>query len=510
MDAVSTIDAAPTLLPAVAPRGLADATIDRRLEFIEHISPRDGHVPLWRVPVSETEQVRAASAAARHALGEWAGWPRERRSELLLTVAERVAADAPGLVRQIAIETGKPICDARQELIFAIALLRATARARDDADLGGGPGWTVRRRPQGVVAMITPWNNPLAIPLGKLAPALLHGNTVVWKPAPAGAAVALQTLELLHQAGLPPGTVTLVQGNHVTAERLIADPTVDAVTLTGSSAAGRAAQRLCVARQVPFQGELGGNNPAIVWSDANLADAAAQVAQGGFGSAGQRCTANRRVIVDHDCYRAFLKALQKATEALTWGDPLDDSTQVGPVISAEALCRISGVVDRARATGARVICVHRASGQAAELAERGCYYPPALVCCDDPAAEIVQEETFGPVIVVQRASGWGQAMKLCNGVSQGLVAALFSGSVERQQRFLSEARAGLLKINASTAGAAAAAPFGGWKASGVGPAEHGVADVEFYTRFQTIYQNETIANGRERQAVRPPAIPGQD
>jgi acyl-CoA reductase-like NAD-dependent aldehyde dehydrogenase len=288
-------------------------------------------------------------------------------------------------------------------------------------------------------------------------------------------------------AGLPANVVTLVQGDGTTAETLMADRNVDAVTLTGSLAAGHAAQTICAGRCAPFQGELGGNNAAIVWSDADLRFAARCVARGGFGSAGQRCTANRRLIVEETCYPEFLQALRDATATMPWGDPLDEETEVGPVISSAALRRIAAVIERAGAAGHDVISPHRDSRSADELLRRGWYVPPTLICCDDPAAEIVQEETFGPVVVIQRAKDWEHAIALCNGVRQGLAAAVFTDSLERQQRFLAEARAGLLKINASTAGAAPDAPFCGWQTSGVGPPEHGAADIEFYTRSQTIY-----------------------
>jgi aldehyde dehydrogenase (NAD+) len=293
-------------------------------------------------------------------------------------------------------------------------------------------------------------------------------------------------------AGLPPGIVNLVHGDRGTAEHLLSDPNIDGATLTGSSRAGFAAQVICMRRRIPFQGELGGNNAAIVWSDADLGQAAALIALGGFGSAGQRCTATRRVIVDRECSGKFLDQFQEAVSELSWGDPLNERTRVGPVISKDALRRIAGVVDRARAAGATVLTPH-ASAFPAEVGPGGFYFPPTIVCCRDPAAEIVLEETFGPVVVVQEANSWEHALDLCNGVSQGLVASLFSSSAGHAREFLAEARAGLLKINTPTAGAAADAPFCGWKGSGVGPPEHGVADIEFYSRWQTVYRSETQA-----------------
>ena len=324
-------------------------------------------------------------------------------------------------------------------------------------------------------------------------PALLYGNAVVWKPAPAGSGIALDVLRLLGDAGVPRGTVTLVCGDHATAEHLLASPLVDAVSLTGSSAVGTCAQAICAARRIPLQAELGGNNAAIVWSDADLDDAALKLAAGAFGSAGQRCTANRRVIVDAHCADALLSRLRAATDALPWGDPLDDATRVGPLVSAAACARVAGVVERARANGAEVWTAPAHAARAAALGAAGAYHPPAIVRADDPSAEIVQEETFGPVAVVQVAPSWDAALRLLNGVPQGLVAALFSASDERRASFLDEARAGILKIGSATAGVGAETPFSGWKSSGVGPPEHGSGDPEFYTRAQAVYVDDTAA-----------------
>jgi acyl-CoA reductase-like NAD-dependent aldehyde dehydrogenase len=368
-----------------------------------------------------------------------------------------------------------------------VGLLRAALPwAPDSEPASRGAGWAAYRRPQGVIAAITPWNNPLAIPLGKLAPALLFGNTVAWKPAIPGAGIAQRVFELLEDCGCPLGAVTLLQGDHTTAERLISDPGIDAVTLTGSSGAGYAAQVLCARRRIPLQAELGGNNGVIVWGDADLEKTARMLAIGAFGSAGQRCTAARRLIVDTACFGTFLEPFVTAVRALKWGDPLDEATEIGPVISPASRQRIEELVDRARAAGAEVLAPH---GPRPEAVGTGCYVPPTIVVCGDPVAEIVQEETFGPVAVIQRAGDWDEALALCNGVRQGLVASLFSRSESRQQDFLAKAQAGMLKINAAPEGAAPDAPFCAWKESGVGPPEHGLTDRDFYCRYQTVYQS---------------------
>jgi acyl-CoA reductase-like NAD-dependent aldehyde dehydrogenase len=340
--------------------------------------------------------------------------------------------------------------------------------------------------PLGTIAQITPFNNPLAVPLGKLAPALRFGNSVIWKPSPHASRVAEGVVALLEKAGCPRGRVILREGGVDEAVALMDDPAVAAVSLTGSSEAGFAAQAICARRRIPLQAELGGNNAAIVWNDCDLPKAAAAIAEAGFGAAGQRCTANRRVVVDETCAARFFAELEAATAALEIGDPADARVTIGPLVSAAALDR----VDAALELSAEVGEIHQPTRDR-ELIRRmrasGPYLAPALVRCEDPAAEIVQEETFGPVIVVQRAEGFDRALDLLNGVRQGLVASLFSSSTELRQRFLREADAGVLKINRATADVGVEAPFGGRKASGVGPPEHGPANESFYTRFQAIY-----------------------
>ena len=477
-------------LPAAVVRGVArDA--DDGAPALPHECPSECGRVLWEVPVAGARAIDAATEAARAAGAAWRTSAPDERLALADRVAAVVAREREALARRMALEIGKPLADARAEVDFALALIRA-ARARAAALFARGEPAPAahgaeRRRPLGTVALVTPWNVPLAIPLGKLLPALLYGNAVVWKPAPAGSGVALEVLRLLGEAGVPPDAVSLVCGDHTTAERLMAHADVDAVSLTGSSAVGTCAQAICAARRVPLQAELGGNNAAIVWSDCDLDDAAAKLAAGAFGSAGQRCTASRRVVVDARCVDDFVDRLAAATGALAWGDPLDPATRVGPLVSVAACERVAGVVERARACGARVLTAPEHAARADALERRGAYLPPRIVRCDDPQAEIVQEETFGPVLVVQPAASFDAALALLNGVPQGLAAALFSNAPERRARFLDEARAGILKVGTASAGVGAETPFAGWKASGVGPAEHGTGDPEFYTRPQAVY-----------------------
>jgi acyl-CoA reductase-like NAD-dependent aldehyde dehydrogenase len=365
-------------------------------------------------------------------------------------------------------------------------MLRAVAR-RAAAAHNGSAATEVRRRPLGVVATVTPWNNPIYIPLGKIAPALMFGNAVAWKPAPPALSVSERLAALIEGAGLPPGTLGVISGGRRAAQALMADPDIDAVSLTGSSPTGFAAQEICARRRIPLQAELGGNNAALVWEDADLEHAAREIAEGAFGLAGQRCTANRRVIVHRARGPELLELLERLTAALSWGDPRRADTRVGPLVSAGERDRVAGLVSRAAGAGEPIVVPHGDRAPTVDGFE-GRWYPPTIVPCEDPSHEIVQEESFGPVLVVQAADHWEQAMALVNGVRQGLVAALFSSSPEPAARFLDEAEAGILKLNRSTADADVDVPFGGWKSSGVGPPEHGGFDRDFYTRPQVVYR----------------------
>jgi len=244
---------------------------------------------------------------------------------------------------------------------------------------------------------------------------------------------------------------------------------------------------------IPLQAELSGNNAAIVWDDADLAHAAGQIAWGAFGFAGQRCTANRRVILHAPLFERLLKELKAAGERLVWGDPLETSTDIGPVIHLAKRDETAALVMRAESDDRvhRVERLQQTRAQESWIAT-GAYAQPAIICCDHPDHVIVREETMSPLLIVQRAENFDHALALCNGVRHGLAATLFSQEPELRQKFLNEAKAGILKFNSSTAGVDVSLPFGGWKASGIGPPEHGEGDRLFYTRMQAVYGAESL------------------
>jgi len=455
---------------------------------LAHHSPRVTREILFEVPIANAHETAAATAAAKEFQLDWLQTSLSARQTILETVARRLDATALELARQMALEIGKPISHGTEEVRRAAAnirdvIQRATASPLEKRETAG----VVRYQPVGVIALISPWNNPVAIPIGKIAPALIYGNTVVWKPSPAANHIAEHVLNLLRDCGVPEKALQILTGDATAAQHLAADNNISAVTFTGSAAGGHAIQEICARRFLPLQAELSGNNAAIIWDDANLPDAAAQVTWGAFGFAGQRCTANRRVIVPAAQLENFLREAKASAERLVWGDPLQNETDIGPVISQSKRDDTAALIARATAEGAhRILFLHETLAQESWI-PAGAYAQPVIVCCDQPDHVLVKEETMSPLLIVQPANDFEHALALCNGVRHGLIAALFSPSPDRQKQFLENAQAGILKLNSCTAGVDVTLPFGGWKESSVGPAEHGEADRLFYTRTQSVY-----------------------
>ena len=429
---------------------------------LTHYSPRDIQKLLWKIPIATKSVISKVCSLGSTVIQDWQNTSIAQRVNILDNLAFLLVEEKESLATQLATELGKPITSAEGEVDRAIALLREVIKYQDEPlEYQVTEKVKYRYQPLGLIALITPWNNPLAIPIGKIAPALLYGNNLVWKPAPAGSAIALKLLELLQKAGCPDGVVNVVLGDRHTATILMKDPNMNAVSLSGSSNAGYTAQAICASRRIPLQAELGGNNGAIVWSDCDLETTAKEIILGAFSFAGQRCTANRRVIVQNYCYNQFLNYLRSELEKLNWGDPLDSKTNIGPLVSSNHYQRVANIVERAKKSNLDMYSL-----PLLESLKKGNYYPPTIICCDNYHHEIVEEETFGPVLVVQKAHSWSEAISLCNGVKQGLVAALFSESPLLQKSFLNQIQAGVLKLNKSTADVDVDVPFGGWKTSG--------------------------------------------
>ncbi|OAN51300.1 aldehyde dehydrogenase family protein [Magnetospirillum moscoviense] len=432
-------------------------------------------------PAAENGEWAAVERTGRDA-DEWPLTPPRRRVDMLrrwrAILEERRDLIIAGMVDEIA----KPLGDASEEFDRALAHIDDAAELALQESEAVTDGVRVRYRPVGRVALITPWNNPLAIPVGKIAPALAFGNTVVWKPSPYATRTARALLTCLRDTGaLPDHVVTLLEGDAETARRLMLDESIDAVSLTGGPASGRLATALCAIGGKPLQAELGGNNAHVVLEGADPAMIAGSLARGAFGFSGQRCTAVRRVIVVDSVYCEFLRAFVGAAEALAVGLPDRPGTIIGPHL---APVRVQALVEGALVEGARLV-----TGGRCHADVPGAFLPTILEC-NDPDLDIVQQESFAPIVVMLRARGADDALRLANAVPQGLLAGVSGGTPQERQSFLDGIEAGIVRmggpprINAS-------APFGGWKESGRGCPEHGRWDREFYTRPQAIYDEVT-------------------
>jgi alpha-ketoglutaric semialdehyde dehydrogenase len=445
--------------------------------------------------VAEVRLVDAPGAAqavqaARHALAGWRTTPPPARGEVLRRAADRLEARAAEIGHELAREEGKTLAEAVGETRRAVAILRYFAGQTLEPDGETYPSASpltllyARREPVGVVLAITPWNFPIAIPAWKIAPALAYGNTVVWKPAELTPLTSVRLVEALREAGLPDGALNLVLGRGSEVGDALTDHRdVDAITFTGSNPVGRAIQRRAVERGARVQLEMGGKNPAVVLADADLDLATEQVARGAFLSAGQKCTATSRVIVDRAVLEPLAERLAGVARAWRLGDPLDPETQVGPVVSRPALESILAYLERGRADGGSYL----AGGGRAERLGDGFYVEPSVIADLPPSSPLVREEIFGPVVAMLPADGFDDALAQANDTVFGLSASLFTRDLGAALRFAQEARAGVVKINQESAGLELQVPFGGMKESSSGSREQGKVARDFFTQWRTVY-----------------------
>jgi alpha-ketoglutaric semialdehyde dehydrogenase len=443
---------------------------------------------LWEVPLGTGTEVEEAARVGEEAGRDWATIDPLARAEFLDRWAGELERRRRRFTDLMVREVGKPRRAAEEEIGRAVAHARIAAElARDPAQsLRVAPGVVAVQRPLGVVGLVTPWNNPLAIPVGKIAPALAFGNTVVLKPAPQASAMALAIIESLNDVGLPHGVVNLVLGDAATALTLCREPRVAAISVTGSIATGRAVAAICAESMKPLQAELGGNNAAIVLEDADLEDVVAGLMQAAFGFAGQRCTAIRRFVVQRTCCARFETLAREAARGLANGQPDAPATVVGPLICADKRDRLIAAIQRAAADGARLVT---GGDVPADLAH-GAWLAPALLADVTARSRIAQEETFGPLAVILPAADLEEALAIANGVEQGLVMSVHTRDEEARRRVRYAAQAGIVQLASGPLAVHPKAPFSGWKASGLGPPEHGIWDAAFYTRTQAVYADE--------------------
>jgi aldehyde dehydrogenase (NAD+) len=443
-------------------------------------------------PSAGREDAAQAAEAAARAFPGWARTPMPKRGEILLKAAGLLEQRLDEVAEALTREEGKTLAESKGEVARGVSLFRYYAgealQPTGEIYPSASPTTVLyaERVPLGTVALITPWNFPVAIPAWKIAPALAFGNTVVFKPAELTPLTAWHLADVLEKAGLPPGVLNLVVGKgSQVGQALVESPHVKAISFTGSNAVGTKLATQCVERGIKFQLEMGGKNPVIVLQDADLDKAVELTIAGAMLSAGQKCTATSRVIVERGVLGPFRDRLTARASALKVGDGMKPDTYMGPLVSADAEKTVLEYIEIGRQEGARVL----AGGGKLTGGDydRGFYVAPTVFDGVRPDMRIAQEEIFGPVVGLIEASGFDEAVALANQSRFGLSASVVTRDLGLAMRFIREIEAGIVHVNSQTAGAEPQVPFGGFKHSSSGSREQGKAARDFFTQIKTVY-----------------------
>jgi aldehyde dehydrogenase (NAD+) len=441
--------------------------------------------------------VSAAVEAAQRAFPGWRGTPMVKRGDILYKAANLLEARLEEVAEAMTREEGKTLPEARGETARGVAILRYYAGEASQPDGEVYPTALpnrmlyTKREPVGVIGLITPWNFPIAIPIWKIAPALVYGNTVIFKPAELTPLTAWHIVDVLTQAGLPKGVLNLVSGSgRIAGSALVANPVVKAMSFTGSNGVGREIQRKMMERGGKAQLEMGGKNPVVVLDDANLDLGVEMVTRGAMKSTGQKCTATSRVFVQKGIYRQFSEALVERVKSLRVGDGMDANTYLGPAVSHDQQQTVLEYLQIGQQEGAKV----GAGGTVLTggIYDKGFYVQPTVFLDADVNSRLMQEEIFGPVVALSAVDTLDDAIEAANGVPFGLSAAIVSQDIGKIMRFVDGIQAGLVHVNDETAGAEPQVPFGGFKESSSHSREQGKAAREFYTQIKTIYMDYPV------------------
>ena len=342
------------------------------------------------------------------------------------------------------------------------------------------------RRPLGVVGIITPWNFPIAIPAWKIAPALICGNTLVFKPASSTPLAATMLVKLFEDAGLPPGVLNLITGpGALVGNTLVAHPLVKGISFTGSTVIGSNIYTDGAKTLKKVQCEMGGKNAVIVLSDADMDKTLGGIVQGAFGSTGQRCTATSRAIVEDSIYEPFMEQLISRTRNLKLGDGMDPEVDVSPVASQYQFAKVMEYIGIGAEEGAELAYGgHAVTGG---RFDEGHYIEPTIFTEVEPSMRIAQEEIFGPVLTVFKAKDLDKAIDIVNGVKFGLSSSIYTKDLTQAFRYVEQVEAGIVHVNAPTLGGEVHLPFGGLKASGAGAREQGTEAINFFSEVISVY-----------------------
>lgn len=460
-------------------------------DVIESVNPAATDEVIGEIPAASREQARRAIEAAAHASEEWATRTPDDRDALLYDVADLIEEQRDELAETMTREEGKPISSSLAEVSRTAEMFRYFAgdarRATGDTVPSNDPNtftYTLRE-PLGVVSLITPWNFPVGTPGWKLAPALAAGNAVVFKPSSVTPMTGKHLTKLLVDAGVPDGVVNFLVGSGSTVgAEMTENDLVDGISFTGSTNVGRMIGETAGRRGIPFQTEMGGNNPLVVLPDADLEAAVDATVRGAFGGTGQACTATSRALVHEDLHEEFTDWLIERTEALKIGPGMDDP-DMGPVAHGNQLETNLEYVDVGEREGAELLT----GGKRVDDRENGYFMAPTVFGNVESEMRIAQEEVFGPFLAVMSFSEFDQAVELANDVEYGLSASVFTQDMARSRQFVQAVEAGVVKVNGTTSGSDIQMPFGGMKASSSETyKELGQHIYQFYTHEKAVYQ----------------------
>ena len=457
---------------------------------LTNINPSDTEDCVGEYAIASPSQVEDAITASREAFPTWSTTGIQQRHEILDRIGQKILDRKQELGYLLAREEGKTLPEGIGEVVragqifkfFAGEVLHNSGQLLDS--VRPGLEVSISREALGVVALITPWNFPIAIPAWKIAPALAYGNCVVFKPAEAVPGCAHALAEIIAEAGIPDGVFNLVMGpGSDIGPQLVNDPRVDGISFTGSVATGRSVANAAVSRMAKVQLEMGGKNPLLVLDDADLSTAVNCAIQGAYYSTGQRCTASSRLIVTDGIYEQFMDTMLAQLSTLNIDHALKQGTHIGPVIDDRQLQKNLSYVEIGRQEGAELAF----GGQRLDRETSGFYMAPALFTETSPDMRINREEIFGPIASVLRAKDYDEALALANDTELGLSAGIVTTSLKHASHFKRHVQAGMAMVNVPTAGVDYHVPFGGRKGSSYGSREQGSYAREFYTTVKTAY-----------------------
>jgi aldehyde dehydrogenase (NAD+) len=461
-------------------------------ELFENRNPADVDDLIGVFQKSTRRDVEQAIDAARRAYETWRLVPAPRRAEVLFRAAQLMTDRKEALARDMTREMGKVLAETRgdvQEAIDMTSFMAGEGRRlhgqTTPSELRDKFAMSVRQ-PLGVCAVITPWNFPMAIPSWKIAPALVCGNTVVFKPATLTPLSAVNFVRILEAAGVPPGVVNLLTGGGEEVGSVLASNAgVQVVSFTGSTEIGRTVAEKTAPSFKKVHLEMGGKNVIIVMDDANLDLAIDGCVWGGFGTTGQRCTAASRVVVHEKVYQTFLERFAARARMLRVGNGLDPATEMGPLVSEGQRRTVMRYVEIGLNEGATLTCGGHALTTGPHA--KGFFHEPTIFSGVDRSMRIAQEEIFGPVVAVLACRSFEDAIEIANGVTYGLSASIYTQDVNRAFQAMRDVYTGIFYVNAPTIGAEVHLPFGGTKSTGNGHREAGTAALDVFSEWKSVY-----------------------